>query len=397
MSADASRQAYVLELDADRIRHLYARGGIELEGDPIQELARALASSEPLETEAPWVLAARPGPYGLIGAVGEFTPHCVPRLEALRWQVLESLERLRYVDRASVIAACEGLAEAVRRELGQEVLREAGFTAVPRGGLIVLGHLAYLLDLEPGQLEQPDDERPWVVVDDCSISGIRFRELLDAQGRSDVVFAHLFSHPDLRTAIEADPRVRCCLAAGDLEDHAPERLGDGYAAWRSRWETRQGHLFYWVGKTDHLCFPWSEPDVGIWNPVLEREDPGWRVVPPAFCLKNRVRFDAGATKLQVLRAPGPIRPAKGVLHARLGDGIVIARLGGGAAHRLTGVGAEMWESLRRHGTLKAARAHLGDLYDVPDQELAEDLSDFAESLRAQGLLEIPQDPVGPAS
>lgn len=390
MSGPAAPRAYLLEIDADRVAELYARGGIELRVHPLEALATALASSAPLESDGPWGLAVRIGRTGVVGAVGRFPESSVPRLEAIRWQVDESLGHLRYLDDEAVRRHGRTLAEAVRAALGEE-LRDARFTAIPRGGHVILAYLAYFLDLRPEQMDEPDDGRPWVVVDDCSISGLRFRELLEARDPSDVTFAHLASHPDLRSAVEADVRVRRCLGALDLHDHAPGTLGDGYAPWRARWDERQRGRHFWLGKPDHVCFPWSEPDVGIWNGVLQREDPGWRVVPPSHCVKNRVRFDARDVALHIGRGPGPVRPAPGVIHVRLGEEVVVARPSAETVLGLAGTGGAMWEALERLGTVEASVAALADAYDVEPTRLRADLEDFLASLRSAGLVEIAGD------
>lgn len=381
------RAAYLLEVDSATVGDWYARGGLVVSGDPLEQLGLALASSAPLETSGPWALSVSAGAPGLIGAIGEFGPGAVTRLEALRWQVQQSLERLLYLDDSAVAEACALLAERVRERLGPDALGEARFTAVPRGGHLVLGRLAYLLDLDRDQLDGPQNDRPWVVVDDCSISGLRFRGLLDRAERSDVVFAHLCSHPDLREAVERDPRVRGCVAGRDLHDHAPASLGHAYPTWRSRWDRRQQGRHFWLGKPDHVCFPWNEPDVMLWNPLLEREDPGWRVVPPEYCLKNQVAFERGRIDIQTHAHPGPMRPGPGVTHARLGDEVVVARIGRDGATGLSGSGADMWDALVMHGTISASARVLAQIYDVSPDALESDLRTFANSLEKSGLLD----------
>ena len=69
--------------------------------------------------------------------------------------------------------------------LGTETLSRCRFVALPRGGLFVLGMLAYLLDLradrvgdvgESGIRPGGSDSAPLVLVDDCALSGLRFSE-----------------------------------------------------------------------------------------------------------------------------------------------------------------------------------------------------------------------------
>ncbi len=386
MSGGVTRTAYLLEVDPDEVADQYSRAGVHLVENPVEALGRALASSAPLSGADVWSLTVLDGSPAVLGAIGSFSQACVPRLEALRWQVHQGLERLLYLDHDAVLETSRHLADEVRAALGPTALAEARFSAIPRGGHFVLGQLSYLLDLKREQLGDPESDRPWVIVDDCSISGLRFRETLDRGERSGIVFAQLCSHPDLRREVEADPRVERCLAGRDLHDYAPESLGDQYETWRGRWDARQPGRHFWLGKPDHVCFPWNEPDVRIWNPVAQAEDAGWRVVPPSHCLKNRIRYDRGEIPLQVHRSPGPLRPGRGVAAARLGDEVVVARLGASSAVGLAGAGAEMWEALCRYGTVAAAAQALTEIYDVPTSQLESDLDTFLEALSAQGLV-----------
>ena len=62
-----------------------------------------------------------------------------------------------------------------------------------------------------------------------------------------------------------------------------------------------------VGLARHLCFPWKETNRLLWNPVTERVEIAWHVVPPELCLENRIR---PAVQIQVhvpLPAGGPLR------------------------------------------------------------------------------------------
>jgi hypothetical protein len=89
------------------------------------------------------------------------------------------------------------------------------YAAIPRGGLFVLGTLAYLLDLPPERIapsvDRSDSPGPLVLVDDCALSGARIARELDRLLGSDrsadpgrrVIVAHLCSHPELRRAVEA--------------------------------------------------------------------------------------------------------------------------------------------------------------------------------------------------
>ena len=144
----------------------------------------------------------------------------------------ETLRVLRrhvvYVDYAEAERACERLAASLSGEFGTDDLRRFAYQAIPRGGLIVLGILSYVLDLPATCFNSDADPgRPLVIVDDCALSGARFGRELKSAGSRAVVFAHLYSHPELRSAIlRAEPGVEFCVAARNLEDRLDCYLPD---------------------------------------------------------------------------------------------------------------------------------------------------------------------------
>ena len=106
------------------------------------------------------------------------------------------------------------------------------------------------------------ENRPLIVVDDCALSGVRLSQFLRGCGSSRVLFAPLYSHPELRTAIRRlEPRIEDVLSAADI-------LGERIEA-----DLAEG---YWRGDTEPLAFPWNEPDRSIWNPAAERWEAAWR-------------------------------------------------------------------------------------------------------------------------
>jgi hypothetical protein len=353
-------------------------------------LAHALAASPAwasLPGEA--ALVVRRGPQPALALVGRFGDAAEKQMAALRGQVSASLERLRYVSYAQAEADSGALATRLRERFGQDALRRFHFAGIPRGGLIVLGMLSYALGLKPEQLHAPPaPDAPLVVVDDCALSGARFRQFLEKHPSRRVVFAPLYAHPDLRSAVEEEPRVEACLSARNLHDHAPERLGDDYADWRARWQNRPGLARYWIGQPDHVCFPWNEPDVGVWNPETEQAERAWRIVPPEHCLKNRFVPDEDRLPVHVQpEGSGPLAPADHVLFGELTDGTVVASTETNDCFHLAGTAAAMWRALVEHGALEPARAALQHTYDVDEDALRDDLHAFADDLRANDLLE----------
>ena len=336
-------------------------------------------------------LVVRPAPRPALGVVGHFDAAAEARLARLGPQLADALGHLRYVSYRQAEEDCELLAARLVKRFRREELRRFCFTAIPRGGFIVLGMLAYVLGLEHTQLEPPyPPDTPLVVVDDCALSGYRFGRFMSRQESRRIVFAHLYSHPDLRGTIEArEPRVMGCVAARDLHDRAPAVHGEGYAAWRGRQQARLGDdAGYWSGLPDHLCFPWNEADVTFWNPVAERFERGWSVVSPELCLKNRPPPGMEPIPVQVQpEGPGPLRPSARVLFGEYGGNIVVGNMETKASFSLSGVAADMWRAVVKHGSFKTTVTALSNEYEVGEGTLQADLRDFVEGLLARDLLE----------
>lgn len=166
--ADRHPLVSLLETNFESVRHEQALQATAERAAGVRALATALSIS-PLWAEMPCaVLVIRPEPDPLLGVVGYFDIAGRARLEGLRWQLENFLPRLRYVGYKQAEEDCERLAELLVERFGREELQSFRFTAIPRGGLIVLGMLAYVLGLRQSQLEPPHSpERPLVVVDDC--------------------------------------------------------------------------------------------------------------------------------------------------------------------------------------------------------------------------------------
>jgi hypothetical protein len=298
------------------------------------------------------------------------------------------LSHLRWVSHAQAEAGALALAGRLRDALGPEFLARARYTAIPRGGHVVLAELAYALGLERAQLSPgaADAGAPLVVVDDCAITGARFRQFLagPAAEADEVISAHLCSHPELRAAItREEPRVRLCVAGEDLTDHGPEDLGADYPAWQERWLARSGPRRYWVGRTEHVCFPWSEPGRTVWDEVAGECHAGWRLVPAEHCLARRGEPRCVPVQLQP-GGPGPLGAAPEVLWCSLPDRTLVAAPAGVVA--LEGVAAEMWGALIQAGTTAGALSLLTGRYPAGMASLEADLESFASQLRARGLL-----------
>lgn len=387
-----SPRAFGLSLDPDVLLppHRYPFGLSDGRAGRVEALARALASSPVWSPMEEAILVARTEPPEGIAFLGSFTEEEASFLEWLPGQLEGTLPRLRYLSWADSELATEELAARLLERFGPEEVRSMDFQGIPRGGLIVLGMLAYALGLSASRMVGPTGEgRPLVMVDDCTLTGFRFGEQLRRlpESTGGVVFAHLFSHPDLRAAIQArEPEVSAVLAARDLSDAAPELEGEGLEAWRARWQDRTGEATYWTGRPEHLGFPWSEPDLTFWDPRAAREVAGWRIVPPEACLKNRFSGAGHPLRLQFQRgSTGPIRPGARTFYGEQGGRILAADLGSGRAIALDGVAADMWRAVMRHGAVEPAATELAREYRAEPRRLEADLRSLLGDLTDAGF------------
>lgn len=352
-------------------------------GPALHALAEAFVSSPPWAALEHTVCVVRAEPEPAWGVLGWLDDAAAARVEAAAWQVPETLARLRYVDYAQAEADAATLAARLVERFGPAV-RRYPTRGMPRGGFIVRGMLAYALDQPHGGLPDPADDPPTIIVDDCALSGARFRRLLEQERTGRFVLATLYSHPGLRRAvIESDDRIVDFLSARDLEDHAPRQLGDGYPDWVRRWQGRGDD--YWVGNPDHVAFAWSEPDMTIWNPVSNAAEAGWRVVAPSQCLKNRM---AGTPRLhrQPATATGTLPVAPDVLFGSVGDRRVIASASQATTLALEGTAAEIWDLLVATADEDETAGALVERYGVAADRAVADVAALAITLLDHGLI-----------
>jgi hypothetical protein len=369
------------------LRHYRRSLGLRSDRAALVALAAAIGTSPVWSDKARIVFLARAESEPVLGILcdGDVDPHTI----AIQARAFEkTLGRLRYIGYPQVEEAVAELADQLRSQLGAREVRSLPYVAIPRGGLIVLGMLASMLDLPRAQVSgQAVSKGPLVVVDDCAQSGARFGAFLASRPEPQVVFAHLFSHPELRAAIEErEPRVVACVAARDLHDHGPETLADGFAEAHSRWVARLGCQRYWIGYCERLCFPWNEPERVIWNPTKADVEMAWKLVPPPYC------FKAGGTaaKLDIQIQPsshGRLRPSPAVLFGRWNRETVVARIDSGEVLLLPGSADAMWWALVKTGDLTAAHRELISRYEIDAETLRTDLSNFLEALLQRDLME----------
>lgn len=369
----------------------------------------AAVCANPLWADMPDArLVGRADPNVLLGVLGRFTDVQLDRLQELAIHLQEVLSRHRYVDYATAERVTERLASKLRHALGPERLARARFAAIPRGGYIVLGMLAYYLDLRPEQLTSIDstpsaEDDLLIVVDDCALSGVRFQQTLHTLAYSRVVFCPLYAVPALCRNIELqEPRVTLCLNAEDLLDIGFERYAEGYTAWRERRKKLLAGHGYWVGITEYVAFAWCEPQTRYWDEQRQGFAAGWNILPPELSIKRRVaarelgHSDARSTLLEH-SGPGPLLPSGRLLWFDNGDEVLLARLTldqGSAVpvFNLEGVAADMWRCLLGSGTLEAAQAALLERYQVDADRLFNDLQAFLAQLVDNELLIVVDTP-----
>lgn len=346
-------------------------------------------------------LTSYPGPVRVVlspereqklAVVGWFTDEEARQFTAEAEQFTHALPRLRYVSYEQAESDCAVLADRLRDRLGSAGVRDAVFAGIPRGGLLVLGMLSYVLDLTPDQLSPKHaPDRPLVVVDDCFITGSRVGRFLDnLSDRSRVTLAGLYAHPDLSNALEEmHPAVNACIHARDLSDYAPELYGEDYPAWRARWTARSSGHRYWYGVTDRLCFAWSEPDSGWWNPTTQRTERNWSLLPKDRCLDGRnLLSDESSVPVFVQDASrGEVKMVPGVVYASFSDQTIVGHPEQGTCLVLEETAADFWRVLVEHADLPSAQSALAELFDVESRELHSDLHAFVDTLIEKGLLQ----------
>jgi hypothetical protein len=315
-----------------------------------------------------------------------------PRTFATQAQAYErTIGRLRYIGYRDTEEAVAELGDRLRNLIGAREMQSLPYVAIPRGGLIVLGMLASMLDLPREQVGagRPGTDGPVVIVDDCAQSGARFGAFLASRPEPRVIFAHLFSHPNLRAAVEArEPRVTC-VAARDLHDDGPEILAENYADTQDLWSARLGRQRYWIGDCERLCFPWNEPERVLWDPGTQDLATAWKLVPPPYCFKASGSGAASPPDIQVQPGGrGRLRPAPSVLYGRTNGEIVVVRIDSGEIFRLPGSADAFWSALVATGDAEAACRRLERRYGMAAADLRPDLLAFCETLLRQGLLEL---------
>ncbi len=333
-------------------------------------------------------LLLRREPYPAIAVFGDFSAstaqHVLCQLQILN----NACENLRYVDYAKVTQACEKLAHGLTQKFSPAEIQHFRFLGIPRGGLIVLGILAYLLHLNAEQFHSPTDpETPIVIVDDCALSGGRFTESLAEFPDNPILFAPLFAHPDLRAAIAQTPNVLTCLSGEDLQDHGHSNLGETYQTWQAENINRLEGKRFWLGQPDYICFPWNEPDHLLWNPALQSLEKAWRILPGDLCLKNRPEIHHSPIPVQIQHdSQGGFHPHPDVIWMQTEDSVILGNLQTQQTFALEGVAGDIWRSLMTETDLNAVTLALVQDYSTSVDVVKPDIFEFVEQLTHRNLI-----------
>jgi hypothetical protein len=376
-------QCYALPLEADAIAHYSSQLGLTIE-QAVESLAQAIAL-HPMWKELPHgMLVARAQPTASLAVIGIIPPKTLEQIKIQQASLNQVCQRVRYVSYAEATAACETLSDQLIHTFGLQTLRSFRFCGIPRGGLIVLGMLAYTLGLSHGQMSPPYPlDAPLVLVDDCALSGSRFTRTRSQYPQHNLIFAPLYSHPDLRHNLtEAEPQVLQCLSGEDLHDRGTSIMGLEYDAWQTQNRARLAGQRYWLGLPDYLCFPWNEPDHLLWNPFTEILEKSWHVIPPAHCLKNRPN-----PSLTVQVQPpckGWLQPTPQAMFGALDQQVLIGNLTTGETFGLSGKGAEFWSVLLEAETLEDAIATIAQ--HSPEASIRRELTGLIDQLLQQNIL-----------
>lgn len=366
------------------------------------------------------------------------------RMASTRWQV----------EYGEAEALSGRLAQRLREVLSPEEMAVAEWRGIPRGGLIVLGMLAYHLDLPrhrlpggsgPGgrpdptvdprlppereagsggprgaagasALPDPDSDAvaasdsrpaplaappaaPLVLVDDCALSGLRLRQTLEALAAEPggaertVVVAHLLSAPALRRAVvEGEPRVRACLAGADLADLSETLYPDPEArrVWRRRWAERLA--------TDRRY--WLGMPRMVSFPWGEPDRPFWNDATERvedgwrFVPPHRCLKNRTALARELPPTPvaGPFwQLADEVAWGDFPPVLWLCQTATQQVYSLEGTARLAWKALVTGRGTEGAAEVLAVAYDVAREQARQDVAALVQDLRRCGIL-VPSDP-----
>ena len=374
------KKAYIISITADDLNKTFIKHGIKNVEEGILGIANAMCASPSWALIKDAIIVARIHVDPVLGVIGSFEKKEMRQFEVLQLKLNGFLHRLKYINYSQAEDDCEMLASRLLDAFGRAEIKKFIFAGIPRGGLIVLGMLSYMLDLDHSQLTPSYDlNTPLVVVDDCVMSGRRFWGYLKQCKHNTIVFSHLYSHPKLREKIaDSEPRVISCISARDIVD---------YPSKKSQWHEGPEGKQYWLGKTEYICFPWNEPDSTFYNPISGQVESGFRFMPPELCIKNRLADRSRYDRLQIQdEGKGPLKPSLNIIYGILGSEIVVVDIEKNKSFSLDGMSAKIWKAIIKFGNVPDILETLLKKYNVNKKKLETDVNTFVNDLVRRGIL-----------
>jgi hypothetical protein len=376
-----------IPFETDTLLHYGRQLGLSTMEQSLQAVAEAIALHPLWQELSQGLCIVRAEPKPVLAVLGTFSAKALGQLSLQAPFLNQACQRLRYVTYADAMLACEQLAEQLHNAFGSKSLSEFQFYGVPRGGLIVLGMLSYILGLRPEQLNPSElSDAPLVVVDDCALSGSRFYRVLQQYPHQPLILTTLYAHCELRAAIAArEPNVIQCLSGQELYDRGTETMGADYKTWQAQNQARLVGHRYWLGLPDYICFPWNEPDHLLWNPATAELEQSWHILPPMACLKNRP-VNGVALPIQVQPSvQGWLQPTEHIVFGELNGQVLIGHLLTGEIFGLSGKAAAFWRVILRAEGVEAAIEQLSQQH--PGSSLRSDFTTLITQLIQQQILQ----------
>lgn len=312
----------------------------------------------------------------------------IGRIDALFRQVVSLVQQPNYVGYEQAERDVAVLSDRLQDRFSLSELEAAEFTAIPRGGLIVLGMLSIAMDLKHHHLTaEPDgDDRLLVIVDDSALTGLQLRRSLERTPGRRVAFGVLYAPAPLCAAVEAqEPRVRACVSAHSLADSGEAAFGEGYSEWIEQWRARLSQERYWIGRPEPVHFAWKEPDRSFINEVTGEWEPGWKTLPADLCLDNRSRSPHVDVQLQDTGV-GPLVPSDNVFFTEVDGEVVIVDQATDQVVSLDPVATAMWRAMLDYGSRNGMLAALLPHFNVDAADLSRDMDAFLDMLCRSGLV-----------
>lgn len=280
----------------------------------------------------------------------------------------ERQKRLHCLTDSEVELAVNQLASKMGANLSAELLSQCHVFPIARGGLFVAGRLAYLLGWGREQFED-DGVSPVCIVDDCALTGKRFKETLKKYAGREVWFCHLASAVPLRDAIlKEESCVEGCMASIDLEMLDADDLNSFSAGGR-----------YLNRAVAHIAFPWTEPGlpVSLNGKIID----GWRLLPPHQVLGNWSML--GLSPWASAIAPEMQLPPNVVWRLLPGGGVRLYKAGDDGMVELRALAADVWRGCVGYRNYPAVIEWLMKTQDNFDRKVVDGLIAL---LLARGVL-----------